>query len=367
MKIPLFKTYSDSDNVKAVTKLVKSGLNWSVGPEIEKFETALSSYCGSKFALSFNSGTSALFAGLSALDIKKGDEIIVPAFTYIASVHPVSLLGATPVFADIEESSCGLDPLDVEKKITNKTKAIIAVHYAGFPCQINALRKIAKKKKLYLIEDAAESLGSSFGDKMTGTFGDFGIISFSQSKSISCGDGGAILTNDKKIYDSARLLRDLGKRNINNRDFDNIPYEFISVGHNLRLNNILAALGISQLDKINQIIRKRATVAAIYQQELTTINEVKTFAFKNESYVNHQIFPILAEKRDELSVFLNKHGISNRVYFKSLTDSYCYSKFKTKLPVTDKIAEQILAIPFFTNISRAEIDYVVTNIKKFYK
>ncbi|MCX6810602.1 MAG: DegT/DnrJ/EryC1/StrS family aminotransferase [Candidatus Berkelbacteria bacterium] len=367
MKIPLFKTCSDANDIKAIDGIIKSGLNWSVGPAINEFEDKLAQYCGTKYALSFNSGTSALFAGLSSLNIKSGDEIIVPAFTYIASVHPIALLAATPVFADIEKTSCGLDPADVEVKISKKTKAIIAVHYAGFPCRIKELRKIAKKHNIFLIEDAAESLGSKINGKMTGSFGDFGIVSFSQSKVISSGDGGVILTNEKKIITRARLLRDLGKQNTDDKTFDHKPYEFIAPGHNLRLNNILATLGITQLEKIDRLIKKRSASAEIYEQKLVGIPEIKTFDPPSDNSISYQIFPILAERRDELSEFLSKHGISNRIYFKSLAQSYCYSKFKTKLPVTDNISQKILAIPFFTDISKDEIQYVVNVIKKFYK
>lgn len=366
MKIPLFKIYSDNSDQSAVLKIIKSGQNWSVGPEIEEFETKLSKYCGTKYALSFNSGTSALFSGLSSLNIGVGDEVIVPAFTYIASVHPVALLGATPVFTDIEETSCGLDPTDVEAKITKKTKAIVAVHYAGFPCQINTLRKIAKKHNLFLIEDAAESLGSKINQKMTGSFGDFGIISFSQSKVISCGDGGAIITNDHKIYSKTRLLRDLGKRNIKDKTFDDKPYEFLIPGYNLRLNNILAALGISQLEKINRLIKKRQAIAKFYRQQLADIPEIITFSQPNNYSVSYQIFPILAERRDELSAYLTKNGIGNRIYFESLANSFCYRKFKTSLPITDQISKKILAIPFFAGISNDEIRFIVGLIKKFY-
>jgi dTDP-4-amino-4,6-dideoxygalactose transaminase len=162
-------------------------------------------------------------------------------------------------------------------------------------------------------------------------------------------------------------MRDLGRRNKDDKTFGGKPYDFITPGHNLRLNNILASIGISQLAKIEKLIAKRSKNVEIYQEKLAEISEIKTFCFPEGQRISYQIFPFLAERRDELSEFLTKNNIGNRVYFESLANSFCYRKFKTKLPVTDAISRKILAIPFYTNISKNEIIHIVGLIKQFYQ
>ena len=167
-KIPLYKIYSDEEDIQSVSKVLKRGTDWALGKENIIFENLLADYVGMKHCLVFNSGTSSLHASLLAGNIKKNDKVIVPSFTFIATANSVKMVDAIPVFADIENKRFGLDPLDVERKITKTTKAIIPVHYAGLSCKINEIKKIAKKNNLLLIEDAAESLGSSFKNKLTG-------------------------------------------------------------------------------------------------------------------------------------------------------------------------------------------------------
>ena len=211
-KIPLFKLYWDEDDVESVTKVIRKGSYWSTGPEIEQFEKAIAEFIGTKYALSFNSGTSALHADLLAHNITNG-EVITPSFTFIATANTVVLAGARPIFAEIEDKSYGLDSEDVKEKITSKTKAIIPVHYAGGPCkEINALKEIAEDNNLILIEDAAESLGSTIDNKKIGTFGNTSMFSFCQNKIITGGEGGVLVTNSKDIFDKLKLICSHGRQ-----------------------------------------------------------------------------------------------------------------------------------------------------------
>ena len=250
MEIPLYKIYNDEDDIKAVTDVIKSGTHWAIGDKVEEFENTLASYVGTEYALTFNSGTSALHALMIAYGIGEKDEVIVPSFTFIATANTPVFVGAIPVFADIEETTLGLDPKDVEAKITRKTKAIIAVHFAGCACEIKELRRIADKYNLILIEDAAEALGAKIDGEMVGTFGDATMFSFCQNKTITTGDGGAITTNDKDIYEKLKLIRSHGGRT--------------GFGYNFRLCNILAALGLSQLKKIDTLTEMRRINAEYY-------------------------------------------------------------------------------------------------------
>ena len=210
-KIPLFKIYWDEDDVEAVTESIRAGMNWATGPNVAKFEESIASYVGTEYAVTFNSGTSAMHAALLSHGIKEGDEVIVPSFTFIATANVPLFVGAKPVFADIEEDTFGLDPEDVKEKITEKTKAIIPIHYGGCPCKIRELKEIAQDHDLILIEDAAESFGAKVKDEKVGTFGDSAMLSFCQNKIITTGEGGVIVTNSEEIYEKLKLIRSHGR------------------------------------------------------------------------------------------------------------------------------------------------------------
>ena len=204
--IPLFKMYWDQDDLDSVTNTLSFGMNWAVGPEVTQFEQELSEYIGTKYCLTFNSGTSALHAALLAHGIGNGDEVIVPSFTFIATANAPLFVGARPVFADIEERTLGLDPEDVLEKITPQTKAIIPIHYGGCPCMIRELREIADDHSLILVEDAAEAFGASINGEKVGTFGDSAMLSFCQNKIITTGDGGAMVTESRDLYEKMKLI-----------------------------------------------------------------------------------------------------------------------------------------------------------------
>ena len=210
-KIPLFKIYWDEEDVETVKEAIQRGMYWAIGPNIEKFENMLSEYVDTKHALVFNSGTSALHAVLLAHGIGQGDEVIVPSFTFIATANAPLFVGAKPVFADIENKTYGLNPDDVETKITPRTKAIIPIHFGGCPCLIEELREIARKHKLLLIEDAAESLGAAVDGKKVGSFGNAAILSFCSNKVITTGEGGAVVSDSAEIYERLKLIRSHGR------------------------------------------------------------------------------------------------------------------------------------------------------------
>ena len=210
-KLPNFKIFWDEEDVEQVQSVIRRGMFWANGPEISQFEEQIGEYIGSRYALTFTNGTAALHAILLAYGIGKGDEVIVPSFTFIATANAPLFTGAKPVFAEIERDTFGLDPTDVNEKITNKTKVILPIHYGGCPCQIRELREIAEDNNLLLIEDAAESFGAKVGSQMVGTFGDAAILSFCQNKIISTGEGGAIVTDSRQVYEKLKLIRSHGR------------------------------------------------------------------------------------------------------------------------------------------------------------
>jgi perosamine synthetase len=370
-KIPLFKIYWDEKDVEAVTEAIKAGMNWAVGPNIEKFEKMIAGYIGAKYCVVFNSGTSALHAALLAYGIKEGDEVIVPSFTFIATANAPLFVGAKPVFVDIEEETYGLNSEDVKEKITNKTKAIIPIHYGGCPCKIRELREVADDHNLILIEDAAESLGARIGDKKVGTFGNSAMLSFCQNKVITTGDGGAIVTDSKGIYEKLKLIRSHGRLETSDY-FSSTEYlDYVTLGYNFRMSNITAALGIAQLKKADKIIEMRKeNVDYLTARLKREIKEIITPNPPTEYYHVYQMYTIIGSNRDALMKHLADSGIMTKVYFSPVHLTHFYKNelgYMCKLPATEEISSQVLTLPMYPALTRVEIDYIVEEIKNFYE
>ena len=371
-KIPLFKIYWDEDNINSITKVIKRGTYWTTGSEIVQLEKELASYVGTKYALTFNSGTSALHADLIANNIKEG-EVIVPSFTFISTANSVLLAGAKPVFAEIEDETYGLCCEDVKEKINRETKAIMPVHYAGGPCKdIKALKEIAEDHKLILIEDAAESLGSTLDNKNVGTFGDSSMFSFCQNKIISGGEGGVILTNSKEIYEKLKLIRSHGRQE-GKEDYFLTTKEpdYAEIGFNFRMSSITAALVLSQLKKIDKIIKLRNKKAEYYNKNLSKIKEIKTpVKLKNSSHV-FQMYTVKFENnktRERVKKQLEKSGIMSKIYFEPVHLKTFYKKsFDYKegdLPITEEISKKVLTLPLYPSLENKNLDYITSKIRK---
>jgi perosamine synthetase len=373
-EIPLFKIQWDEADVEAVSGAIRAGRDWAIGPNVEKFEQALASYVGSPFALVMNSGTSALHAAMLAHGIGEGDEVIVPSFTFISTANAPLFVGAKPVFADIEESTFGLDPEAVSRKVTGRTRALIPVHYGGCSCRIQELRQIADEHRLVLIEDAAESLGAKVRGKNVGTFGDSAIISFCGPKVITTGEGGALLTGSRDVFEKARLTRSHGR--LETRDyFSTSEYmDYVEVGYNFRMSNIVAALGISQLEKVDRIIELRRANAARYDERLSRIEGIKVIS-PPEGYERvFQMYTIEVgggrERRDALSAHLNKAGIMTKVYFEPVHLTHFYRTglgYSDDLPVTEGVSSRVLSLPMYPSLTADEIDAIAESIADFFK
>ena len=369
-KIPLFKIYWDDEDVDAVTGAIKAGMNWAVGSNIEKFEKMMAEYLRAKYCVVFNSGTSALHAALLAYGIKQGDEVIVPSFTFIATANAPLFVGAKPIFADIEEETYGLDPEDVKEKISERTKAIIPIHYGGCPCKIRELREIVDDHNLILIEDAAESLGARIGDKRVGTFGDSTMLSFCQNKIITTGDGGAIITDSREIYEKLKLIRSHGRLETSDY-FSSTEYmDYITLGYNFRMSNIIAALGVAQLKKVDKIIEMRRKNAEYLTARLKQeIKEIITPASPKDYFHVYQMYTIRIDNRDELMKYLASKGIMTKVYFSPVHLTHFYKNelgYACELPVTEEISSQVLTLPMYPTLTKEEIDYIIEEIKNFY-
>lgn len=373
-KIPLFKIYWGEEDIKNVTEAIKAGMNWAVGSNIEKFEKMMAEYIGAKYCVIFNSGTSALHAALLAYGIKEDDEVIVPSFTFIATANAPLFVGAKPVFADIEEETYGLDSEDVKEKITEKTKAIIPIHYGGCPCKIMGLREIADDHNLILIEDAAESLGARIGDKKVGTFGDATMLSFCQNKIITTGDGGAIITDSREIYEKLKLIRSHGRLETSDY-FSSTEYmDYITLGYNFRMSNIVAALGVAQLKKVDKIIEMRRKNAEYLTARLREIKEIITPTSPENYYHVYQMYTILIKDskimRDNLMKYLAGKGIMTKVYFSPVHLTHFYKNelgYACELPVTEEISRRVLTLPMYPALTKEEVDYIVEEMKRFFE
>ncbi|WFN35006.1 DegT/DnrJ/EryC1/StrS family aminotransferase [Methanogenium sp. S4BF] len=363
--------YWDEEDVSAVSETIRSGMNWAVGANVSKFEEDIANYNGTKYCLTFNSGTSALHAALIAHGISTGDEVIVPSFTFIATANAPQFVGAKPVFADIEETTYGLDPEDVIERITPRTKAIMPVHYGGCPCRIQELREIAEDHNLILIEDAAEAFGASVGGKKVGTFGDSAMMSFCQNKIITTGEGGAIVTDSRDVYEKMKLIHSHGRLETSDYFSTTAVMDYISLGYNFRLSNITAALGISQLNKVEDIIGMRRADAAYYIQQLEAeVPDCVIPRLPEDYYHVYQLFSIRVKNRDALIKHLERKGIMSKIYFSPVHQTDFYQKKmknSSTLPVTQEISDDIISLPFYPGISRDDIDFVVANIKEFYE
>ncbi|MCK4365544.1 MAG: DegT/DnrJ/EryC1/StrS family aminotransferase [Thermoplasmatales archaeon] len=374
-KVPLFKSYWEEDDIESVAKVIRRGTYWATGPEIKEFEDKIAKFVGTKYALAFNSGTSALHSILLSYNIGKGDEVIVPSFTFIATGNAPLFVGAKPVFAEIEDRTFGLEIEDVKNKITKKTKAIMPIHYGGCPCvNIKDLKELAEDHKLLLIEDAAQSLGAKIKDKKVGCFGDAAMFSLCQDKMITTGDGGVIVTASKDCYEKSKLIRSHGRAESSDYFSSSELMDYVSLGYNFRMPTMIAALGISQLKKINKIIKFRRKNAELYTSKLSDIDEITLPSSPKDFFHVYQKYTIQTDEknREKLKDHLRKKGIFSKAYFglpvhltKFYRDEFGYKN--GDLPKTEKMSKRVLTLPMFPALENKDLDYVASSIKDYFK
>lgn len=374
--IPLFKIYWDQEDIRMTNDAIKKGAYWAIGPNIETFEKMISEYIGTKYCVVFNSGTSALHAILLAYNIGPGDEVIVPSFTFIATANAPLFVGAKHLFADIEEVTYGLDPKNVKSKITSKTKAIIPIHYTGCPCMVRELREIADDHNLILIEDAAQAFGSAINGKKVGTFGHSAVLSFCQSKIISTGEGGAIITDSRETYEKLKLIRSHGRLETSDY-FNSSDYmDYVTLGYNFRLSDISAALGIAQLKKVDKLLQMRQRNGEYMTQRLSAIEEIIPPQISRGYSHIYQMYTIRVRSdrdpnlRDDLMAYLSSKGIMTKVNYKPVHLAQFYRErfghAEGELPVTEKVSNQVLTLPMYPTLTQEEINYIGKQIEFFF-
>jgi perosamine synthetase len=370
-KIPLYKIYTDDEDVELITKIVRRGSNWAIGPEIEEFEESIKNYVGTDYCLTLNSGTSALHASFLAYGFGTGDEIIVPSFTFVSTVNATRFVNANPVFSDIEENTFGLDSESITSKITSNTKAVVPMDYGGSSCDINSIKKVTDENNLKLIEDAAEGLGSSVNGKKVGSLSDLAIFSFCGNKVLTTGEGGAIVTNSKEIFNKIKSIRSHGR--LDNISYFNNPSdaEYVGIGYNWRMSSITAALGISQISKLDKLIKMRQENAFFISNHISKHKQIQIPQNPENIY---QMYSILLENkklRNALQKFLLEKKIFCKIYFQPihLMDYYIeyFKDKKISLPTTESISERILTLPLYPNMNNNEKQYLVDSIDEFFE
>ena len=346
----------------ALKALMKRG-DFILGQDTIEFEKSFAAYVGSRYALGVNSGTDALFFSLLSLGMTSGDEVIVPAFTYIASAFAVTYTGAKPVFVDIDTKTFNIDPERIEKAITNKTKAIMPVHLYGQSADMGAILAIAKQYGLKIIEDAAQAHGTEYSGKKIGALGDVGAFSFYPTKNLGAvGDGGMVVTNDETLYEKLKKLRDYGRIS---------RYVHTSLGYNSRLDSIQAVFLNEKLKRLNSWNKKRIQAAHYYKKLL---NGIKGISLPAEvSYGKHvyHIFAIRVKNRDFVLEELKKRGIEALVHYPlplHLQEVYKDLGYKKDdFPVAERVSREVLSLPIYPHIKKDQIEYVVAKLKESFK
>jgi dTDP-4-amino-4,6-dideoxygalactose transaminase len=352
---------------KEINRAIKTVIgksNFILGEEVRLFEGEFARFCGTKYAVGVSSGTSALFLALKSLGIGQGDEVIVPAFTYIATAFAVSHANAQPVFVDVDERTYNIDIDKLKKAITNKTKAIIPVHLYGQPAQMGEIMKIAKAHNVRVIEDAAQAHGAEIeipqgaGWVKTGSIGDVGCFSFYPSKNLGAmGDGGMVVTNDKEIYQKIAMLRDCGRRS---------KYEHLVLGYNSRLDTLQAAVLRAKLKRLDAWNKMRQKAAVVYNSLLKDCDVIVPHVGPSVTHVYH-VYAIRTKKRDMLFQEFAKKGIGVVIHYPvplHLQKAYAQLGHRVgDLPVSERVSQEIISLPMYPHLKEADIKKVVKVIK----
>ncbi len=366
MQIPLSRPDITEHEIKAVTQVLRTP-HLSLGPKLAEFEREIAQYAGVRHAVAVNSGTSALHLIIRALGISEGDEVITTPFSFIASANCVLFERARPVFVDIDPKTLNIDPAQIEEKITRKTRAILAVDVFGHPAEWDELTRIAQEHQLKLIEDSAEALGAEYKGRRTSSFGDAAVFAFYPNKQITTGEGGVVLTDNDEIARLCRSLRNQGR----GEGDEWLQHE--RLGYNYRLSDIHCALGLAQLERIEEILQKRERVAQIYNERLACIEEVRTPYVAPHVKISWFVYVIrLADRytradRDRILQGLKARGIGCSNYFSPIHLQPFYRNLfgyePGDFPITEHVAERTIALPFYNNLTEEQIDSVVSRLK----
>jgi dTDP-4-amino-4,6-dideoxygalactose transaminase len=368
-KIPLFDLNFGEEEAKAVADTIHS--NWiSTGPKCEEFEQLFSSMLNVRYAVTLANCTCALHLACVVLGIKEGDEVICPSLTFAASVNCIRYVGATPVFCDIKgPEHLNIDPVNIELLITNKTKAIIVVHMAGFPAEMDTIMAIAKKHDLRVIEDACHGPLSEYKGKNLGTIGDIGCFSFFSNKNISTGEGGMLVTNNEAYATRVRSLRSHGMTTMSYQRFKGhaTAYDITEVGYNYRMDDIRASIGVVQLHHLKEDLAKRSVVRGWYLAALKDVERIIIPFSDNREFVSNYIMQVVlkdstTEERDRVRDFMFNKGIQTSMHYPAVHLFSFYRPYNAFLPITEYVTNAEITLPMYSSLSEPEVHYIVESL-----
>lgn len=363
---PIAKPHIGAHEHQYVREVLNSG-HLSLGPKYLEFEKKFAAIAGTRYACSVNSGTSGLHLAMLAAGIGPGDEVITSPFSFIASANAILYVGAKPVFVDIEAETFNLDPQQIERKITKKTKAILVVHIFGQPATMNPIMNIARRHKLLVVEDACESIGARYRGKRVGTFGQSAVFAFYPNKQMTTGEGGMIVTNSKRVYDYCASLRNQGR----GKSMAWLDHQYI--GYNYRLDEMSAAVGLAQLEKLPWMIRQRQKIAATYNRFLAGHEDVvltpRTLSDRTHTWFVYVVrLSRRGVNRKRVMAQLQKQGISSKVYLPSihLFDVYRkqFGSHRGQLPISEQTSDTSLALPIYIGLKQNDIQHICRTLLK---
>lgn len=373
MKVPYFVPSISLNDKKEVVKALDS--RWLTnGPNLKNFEKKFKKFIETKYAIGVGSATQSLHLSMQSLGIGSGDEVIIPTFTFAATANAAIYCGAKPIFVDVHYDTFNMDPSEVKKKITKKTKAIIPVHYGGQSCDMDEILSLSKKYELKVIEDCAHALGTSYKNTKCGKLGIVGCFSFYPTKIITTGEGGMVTTNSNEIYKKIKILRSQGM-NISPYEREKKAkwrYDIVDLGYNYRLDEIRSSLGVSQLRRVGEFNKKRIKIAKKYHKLISKIKGICIPTNKEERNHIYHLYTIKIENeyqltRDELFQKLYKNGIGTSVqYFPLHLMSYYKKKYfhnASEFPVANDLKDKVLCLPIYPDMKSKDIEYVVENLK----
>jgi len=367
--IPVCEPLLEGNEEKYLLECVRTNWISSQGKYVEEFSKKFAEFCGAKYCVLTTSGTTALHLALVALGVGKGDEVIIPAFTMIATAFAVIYTGATPVLVDSEPETGNIDPLKIEEKITKNTKVILPVHIYGHPFDMDPIMKLARRYKLWVVEDAAEAHGAEYKGKKVGGIGDIGCFSFYANKIITMGEGGSVVANNEKLFQKLNMLHDLA-----HSPQKRFLHEM--VGFNYRLTNLQAAVGLAQLEQVDKFIKARRRNAELYNYYLKGIEGLRLPIEKKWAKNVYWMYGVLLEKnlgvgRDELMEFLAKEGIGTRAFFEPMNRQPVFKKIglfkQEKYPVAEDWGNRGLYLPSSSGLTEEKIKHMAEKIKKFFR
>ena len=370
-KIPLFNLNFDEKEANAAAETIKSG--WiSTGPKCEELEKMFIDMFHVNYAVSISNCTDALHLCCIACGVGPGDEVLCPSLTFAASANCIRYAGATPVFCDIVgPDHINIDPAEIEKKITDKTKAILVVHMAGFPCKMDEIMAIAKKHNLKVIEDACHGPLSEYKGVKLGTIGDCAAYSFFSNKNISTGEGGMLITNSKEIADKVRLLRSHGMTTMSYQRAGGhaTAYDIVELGYNFRLDDIHAAIAIEQLKKLPGDLEKRIAVRERYIQNLSKVANIVVPFADNTEFVSNYIMPIVltkgtVEDRDKIREAIHASGIQTSVHYPAIHRFSIYKDYGAVLPQTEYVTDHEITLPMYAALTMEQVDFICETVDK---